>query len=129
MRHFQPSHPLAMYQVLQLSPQSPRSRQGSARGWQRGAAIQRPWAPDRSHRFVGLQILLSPFTPLHFFPGQFSILRQSFALIFITLGSSLSSKQAHFQSHLLTYTEIQAGHKNTLGKVSKQWQSFLMAAK
>lgn len=64
-----------------------------------------------------------------FFPGLYSILRQSSALIFITLGSSLSYKPANFQSHLLTYTEIQAGHKNSLGNLSKQWYSFLVAAK
>lgn len=67
------------------------------------------------------------------FPGKYSILRQSFALFFITLGSSLLYKPANFQSHLLTQTERhrhrQAGHKNALGNISKQWQGFLVVKK
>lgn len=67
------------------------------------------------------------------FPGKYSILRQSFAPFFITLGSSLLYKPANFQSHLLTQTERhrhrQAGHKNALGNISKQWQGFLVVKK
>lgn len=37
-----------------------------------------------------------------FFSGQYAILRWSFALIFIALGSSLLYKTANVQSHLLT---------------------------
>lgn len=112
---------------------APRGGQGFA--WEVGAGCEElPSSTcgdpvEVTGLFVGVQILFSPFTPLHFFPGQYSVLKQSFALIFITLGSSLLYKPANFQSHLLTYTEIQAGHKNVLGNVSKQWQGFLMAEK